>query len=168
VKPTPPGLLVAIAVAVGALVYAVVSRDYNSLPPVPLYSSLTIGFLAAAEFFSATSVRARLRGEPGTRPIDPLVVARLVALAKASAYGGVLALGGYSAFLGYTSRQLDNPAKAHDAAASGTGVVLSLALVAAALFLERVCRAPEPPDDDTDDEDIWDPVADWHRDDRRR
>jgi hypothetical protein len=46
---------------------------------------------------------------------------------------------------------------------------MAVVLVAAALLLERVCRVPGPPDDDEPpDEPEWDPLADWHRDDRRR
>jgi hypothetical protein len=169
VKPTPVRLLAAVAVVVGALAYVIVSRDYGDLPPVPLYAPATVAFLALAELFTASSVRARLRGRPGTRPIDPLVVAGLVALAKASAYAGALAVGGYGAFLGYTLQQLDNPHKAHDAAASGFGAGMALVLVAAALLLERVCRVPGPPDDDPPEpEPEWDPLADWRRDDDRR
>jgi Protein of unknown function (DUF3180) len=167
VKPTSIGLVVAVAAAFGAICYAIVSLAYDALPPLPLYGAATVCFLAVAELFTASSVRARLRGHPGTKRIDPLAVARLVALAKASAYAGALAFGAYGAFFGYTLQQLDNPHKAHDAAASGIGVAGSVLLTVAALLLERVCRVPGPPDDEPpDDRREWDPLADWHRDHR--
>ncbi|MFL6137670.1 MAG: DUF3180 domain-containing protein [Frankiaceae bacterium] len=168
-RPTPVRLLLAVAVAAGAVTYAVVRLWYGSLPLIPLYAPGTVAFLAVAELFTATSVRARLHGAPGTRPIDPLVVARLVALAKASAYAGSIALGGYVGYLAYAVQGLDNPNHAHDAGASAFGAAMSLVLVLAALLLERVCRVPGPPEDDEPPEEPeWDPLADWHRDDGRR
>lgn len=168
-RPTSLALLTTVAAACGAVIYAVVSLAYGSLPLIPLYAPATVAFLAVAELFTASSVRARLQGRPGTRPIDRLVVARLVPLAKASAYAGALALGGYAGYLGYAVQGLDNPSRSHDAAASAFGAGMSLVLVVAALLLERVCRVSGPPDDDeSPPEEEWDPLADWHRDDRLR
>jgi hypothetical protein len=168
VKPTRIGVLVAVAAVVGAVVYALLDLVYGSLPTVPLYAPATVAFLAIAELFAATSVRARLQVRPGHRPIDRLAVARLVALAKASALAGALILGGYAALLGYVAKGPTTPSKSHDAAASAFGVGAALLLVVAALVLERVCRVPGPPPEPPDDPDNRDPVADWHRDDRLR
>lgn len=165
-KPTRVALLVLVAAVTAAVTYVGVALGYGDLPPIPLYAPATVAFLGIAELATAASVRARLQHQPGTRPVDPLVVARLVALAKASAVGGALVTGGYAALLAYTGQGLDVPSKAHDAAASGFGAGAGLLLVVAALVLERVCRAPEPPDDALPRQREWDPLADLHRDDR--
>ena len=168
-RPTSLRLLAGLALLVGAVVYAVVVGSYGDLPLVPLVAPATIAFLGLAELLTATSVRARLQRRPGTTRIDPLIVARLVALAKASSVGGALVLGAYGGILAYTLQELGNPSKAHDAAASGLGVGASLLLLLAALLLERVCRVPGPPDDDNEPpQREWDPLADWHHDDRAR
>jgi hypothetical protein len=168
VKPTSIRLLVTAAVAAGAIVYTVVATSYSNLPPVPVFAPATLAFLGLAELFAAASVRARLQHRPGTRPIDPLVVARLVALAKASSFVGALAFGAYGAILGYVAQALDNPHKSHDATACGFGTAAGLLLVIAGLLLERVCRVPGPPDDEPPPPDEWDPLRDWHREDRHR
>jgi Protein of unknown function (DUF3180) len=167
-KPTSIRFLVAVAIVVGALVYILVAVSYGDLPPVPLFAPATLAFLGIAELLTALSVSARLQHRPGTRPIDPLVVARLVALAKASSFVGALAFGAYGAILGYVVQSLDNPHKAHDAAAGGFGAAAALLLVIAGLFLERVCRVEGPPDDEPPPPPEWDPLRDWHQEDRRR
>jgi len=167
-KPTSIRFLVAVAVVVGAIVYIVVALSYGDLPPVPVFAPVTLAFLGVAELFTAASVQARLQHQPGTRPIDPLVVARLVALAKASSFVGALAFGAYGAILGYVAQALDNPHKSHDAAAGGFGAAAGLLLVIAGLVLERVCRVPGPPDDEPPPPPDWDPLRDWHQEDRSR
>lgn len=165
-RPTRIAWLVAVAVISGAAVYAAVELAYSSIPPVPLYAPVAILFLGIAELLTAGSVRSRLDGRPGTRPIAPMAAARLAALAKASALAAAVAFGGYAGLLGYTLRQLDKSVPAHDATASGFGVLAALVLVLAALALERTCRLPDGDDDDPDklsDRD-WDPLAHWHDD----
>ena len=68
-----------------------------------------------------------------------MTVARLAALAKASSVVGALLGGGYAGFLGWVS-QRSSQAASHDTATATVAVALSLLLVAAALFLEHVCR----------------------------
>jgi hypothetical protein len=167
-KATSIRVLVAVAVATGAIVYTIVAVSYGDLPPIPLFAPATLAFLGVAELLTALSVRARLQHRPGTRPIDPLAVARLVALAKASSFVGALVFGGYGAILGYVAQALDNPHKSHDATACGFGTAAGLLLVIAGLALERVCRVPGPPDDEPPPPDEWDPLRDWHREDGRR
>ena len=71
----------------------------TDLPTPTIYALLWLAVLAIAEFYLAAVTRARLAGRPGTRPVDPLVVARFVALAKASSIVGSLAAGGYAGYL---------------------------------------------------------------------
>jgi drug/metabolite transporter (DMT)-like permease len=146
-RPTRWYVLVFVCVVAGGAAYLVTRHNYADLPSPQLYALLWLLLLAAAEAYTAMFTRARLHGRAGTRPIDPLVVARLVALAKASSVVGAVAAGAYAGFLGWVA-QISSPTAHHDARVSGAGVGASLALVAAALLLEWVCRVPK---DDADD-----------------
>ena len=146
-KPTRVSLLVLVAVVAGAAGYAITRSSYDTLPTPNLVALLWLALLAIAEFYIAVMTRARLAGRAGTRPINPLVVARFVALAKASSVVGAIAGGGYAGFLIWVAK-LDTPASSRDTRTSAFGVGFALLLVAAALFLEHVCRVPIRDDDD--------------------
>jgi hypothetical protein len=152
-RPTRWPLLVLVALVAGAVAYLVTRSSYDDLPTPSVYALLWLALLAIAEFYVALMTRARLTGRSGTRPADPLVVARLVALAKASSFVGSLAAGGYAGFLGWVAR-LGSPAANRDTTTSLFGVGFAVFLVAAALFLEHVCRVPR-----SDDDDEW-PLSD--------
>lgn len=151
-RPTRWSLLVVAALVAGGVAYVVTRAAYDSLPAPTNLLLLWIALLAIAEFYLALSTRARLAGRAGTRPVDPLVVARFVALAKASSIVGSLAVGGYAGFLLWVAR-LDSAAAHRDTRTAAFGVALSALLVAAALLLEYVCRVPKREDDD----DEWPP-----------
>ena len=104
-RPTSIKWLVAVTAVTGLLVFLLVLTVYGSLPQVPTFGPVSLVFLAVAEGVCAASIRARLAGRPGTRPIEPLAVARLAALAKASALAGALTGGGYLGMLAYTPRR---------------------------------------------------------------
>jgi hypothetical protein len=146
-KPTRLPVLLLLAVAVGAITYSVTRSSYDSLPRPHAVALFWLALLLIAEFYIAVMTRARLAGRAGTKPINPLVVARFVALAKASAIVGALAAGGYGGFLGWVAR-LSSPSANTDTETAAIGVGLALVLVATALFLEHVCRVPQHDDDD--------------------
>jgi uncharacterized membrane protein YbhN (UPF0104 family) len=146
-RPTRWSVLVVAAVVAGGVSYAITRSAYDSLPSPSLFALLWIAVLAIAETYLAAVTRARLAGRPGTRALDPLVVARLVALAKASSIVGALAAGGYAGFLAWVVR-LQSAAATRDTRTAIIGVGLAAVLVAAALFLEHVCRVPKRDDDD--------------------
>ena len=83
-----------------------------------------------------------------------MAVPRVVALAKASSAAGAAIAGLALGFLVYTIPLLDKPVPGHDAIVSAVTMLAAIALVLAALYLERACRAPEPPDDDDDSDDL--------------
>lgn len=162
-KPSSVPFLVAVVAVTGLLVFLAVLTVYGELPQVPTYAPVSLVFLAVAEGVSASSIRARLAGRPGTRPIEPLLVARLAALAKASALAGALMAGGYLGMLAYTLQHLDRRVSSHDAVASGFGLAAGVLLVFAALLLERACRRPDvPPGQDNQPPQEWDPLRDLH------
>jgi hypothetical protein len=146
-KPTRWPLLVLVALVAGGVAYLLTRSSYDSLPTPSVVALLWLALLAIAEFYVGVMTRARLRGRSGTRPINPLVVARFVALAKASSIVGSLAAGGYAGFLIWVAR-LDSPAANRDTKTAGIGIGFGVLLVAAALFLEYVCRVPDSTDDD--------------------
>jgi hypothetical protein len=85
--------------------------------------------------------------------VEPLVVARVVALAKASAYMATTLAGVFGGFLIYLSSSLDKDTPRQDFIVSAGSVLASLVLVVAALYLEYACRVPEGPDDEDDRRD---------------
>ena len=167
-RPTSIRWLLVVALITAGLVWLVVAIAYGELPQVPTYAPVSLVFLAVAEGVSAASIRARLAGRPGTRPIEPLAVARLGALAKASGLAGALMAGGYAGMLAYSLQHVERRVANHDAVASGFGVAAAALLVVAALLLERACRHHDvPPGDDNRPPREWDPLRDLHGGDER-
>jgi Protein of unknown function (DUF3180) len=147
-RPTRWPLLVALVVVAGVASYELTHAYYADVQSPPVYAPVWLLLLAIAEGYTAYTTNARLVGQPRTRPISPLVVARIAALAKATSPVGALATGAYAGFLADVATT-SGPQAHSDTRTAIVGVVCSVALVAAALVLERVCRA-KPPDDDHD------------------
>ena len=136
-KPTSVRLLLALAVlsaAAGWGLSSVFEAVIGRYLPVPWTAAAALGLLAAALLIWALLVRPRLRHDPHSRPLDPIVAARTAALAMAASRTGAIA-----------GRER--------VVSAGAAVVASLVLIAVALWLERLCRLPDPPGDvDLDDE----------------
>jgi hypothetical protein len=125
----------------------------GSLPSVPVAAPIVLALIAVVLAATALSLRARLRAQrerrPGAKGVDPLVAARAVVFGQASALVAALVsgmYGGVGVFL--LMEQLDVPARKDQAIYAAASVLAGAAVVAAAFFLERVCKLPE--DDDTD------------------
>jgi hypothetical protein len=167
-QPTKAWSLVVVAVCCAVLAWLAATIGFANFPPLPWTAVPALLLLAFGEVLFARNLRMRLRRDPGGRPagqtpgggsgsrpgikpVDPVAVPRVVALAKASSIAAA-AFGGLAAGFGiYTLASLDKPIPKHDALVSAVTAVAAIALVAAALYLERVCRSPDPPDDDDDD-----------------
>lgn len=145
-RPTRPWALVLLAAVAGAVAYILTRAFYADVPSPPTFAPLWLLLLALAEAYTAQLTRGRLAGRQGTKPINPLVVARLAALAKASSPVGALATGAYAGFLAKVA-MTSGPAAHDDTRTAIAGVVCGLALTAAALVLERVCRVKPPADE---------------------
>jgi len=151
-KPTRPSVLIAIALVSGVAAFLVMRAAYSSIPTLQAYAPASLAVLGVAELMLASTTRARLAGRPGTRPIHPITVARIAALAKASSPVGALGAGVYAGLLIYVARHLGQAsAYRRDTLVSALAVAASLLLIAGALLLERVCRVRRPPGEDTDD-----------------
>jgi hypothetical protein len=135
------------AAGVTLLVWLALRQWYGELPRLSWFLPLSLALLALAEVIAAGQLRARIRHRPGARPVQPLVAARSLALAKASAVVGAVMTGVWAGLLVYVLPRLDFLAAAGDDARTATvGVAAALSLVAAALWLEYSCRTPTPPD----------------------
>jgi hypothetical protein len=130
------------------LAYLGMGPTYASMPPLPTPAGAVLLVLAAAELVLAFALRARIERRPGSRPVQPLVAARAVALAQASALGGAVMAGLWLGVLGFLLPRRDElSAAAEDTPAAVVGLISAAALVAAALWLQHCCRTPPPEDD---------------------
>lgn len=145
--PTRPAALVVAALAAAALAWLLISTFYGSLPALPWLPVVTLAGLAVLEAYAAVNTRGRIERKPGRDPVNPLMVARFVVLAKASALAGAIFAGFYAGLTGWLFVE-DTRAATQDRPAAVGGLVAALALVAAALWLERSCRVPDRPDDE--------------------
>jgi fucose 4-O-acetylase-like acetyltransferase len=147
-NPTRPWTLVAVAAACAVAAWLVVRSRFGELPTLPWSAAPALVVLAVAEALSGRNLRARIQGRRSGKPLAPIAVARMAALAKASSMGGA-AFGGLAAgFFAYTAGQLSLAVPRGDAINAGITVAAAGILVAAALYLERCCRAPSGNGDD--------------------
>ncbi|WP_412540782.1 DUF3180 domain-containing protein [Longispora sp. K20-0274] len=145
-RPTNPGTLFVAGLAAAALTWVLVDRFYGEFPKLTWLTALTLGLLALAELYAAWNTRARLARRPGTEPVEPLTVARLVVLAKASSVVGALFAGVYAALaLWLWMSRLD--AADRDLPGAVLALFASVVLLVAALWLEHSCRIPPGPED---------------------
>ena len=144
-RPTRIAVLVALALVAGGLGYVLTRAYYADVQSPPRYAPVWLLLLALAEGYTAMVTRSRLAGRHGTKPVNPIVVARFAVLAKATSPVGALGLGGYAGFLVHVART-SGPAADRDTRTAVLGVVCSLLLVLGALALERVCRVKPPTD----------------------
>jgi hypothetical protein len=140
VIPTRVWRLVLIGVVCAAASWLVIRLVYSVLPPLPWTAVPALLLLAIAESWSGRNLRARLRGRVGSKPILPIAVARMAALAKASSLAAALVGGLAAGFLIYVSGSLDKATPRSDALVAASTVVSAVLLVMAALYLERGCQ----------------------------
>jgi hypothetical protein len=146
VTPTRLRLLLAVALVTGIVTWAVLrvlAVWRGGYPDVGWPTPVTVALLAGAMFVTVFTVRPRLRRRPGAKPLPPLVAARFAALALASSRAGAAIAGGYLGFIAALAGELDTDYGRERAIYAGLTVVASVALVVAALLLERACRLPD-------------------------
>jgi len=143
--PTRARLLVVLAV-VGAVVGWSLSRLVDAYVgrslPVPWTAPVVMGMLAVAIVLWTRGTRARLARRPGTKPMEPIVAARSAALAMAGSRTGSVVAGFYLGVAIALSRGWDVPYVRELTLLALATVLTSGAVVAASLWLERVCRLP--------------------------
>lgn len=163
-KPVSRRDLVVLAVGLAVVAWVLVRAFYSSLPPLSWWLPLPLGVVAVGEALGARALRARLAAEREARsghradagrgataarpelrlqPVEPLLVARVAVLAQASAWVGAAFAGLWTGALVHVAPAVGTLVSApRDTVGSALGLVLSLALVLAALWLEAVCRVP--------------------------
>ncbi|RZU21536.1 DUF3180 domain-containing protein [Streptomyces sp. BK239] len=147
--------LVGVFLVAGVLSWAG-ARLWNSLgtlPSVPLAAPIALAVIAVILLATALSLRARLKAQRERRPeakgVDPLMAARAVVFGHASALVAALVAGMYGGTGVFLLESLDMPARRDQAVYAAFSVVAGIAVIAAAIFLERVCKLPEDDDDNT-------------------
>ncbi len=134
----------AIATVMGVAVADLVDTQLGRSIPIPWSAVLTIAAVAVALAGWALSFRRRLRAS-GTE-VDPFVAVRSAALAMAASRAGAITAGLFAGIGLWFAADLSTPVARERAVVCAAGVVASLALVAAALWLEHICRIPEDPE----------------------
>jgi hypothetical protein len=146
-------VLAGVFVVAGILSWAG-ARLWNSigtLPSVPLAAPVVLALIAVVLLATALSLRARFKAQrerrPGAKGVDPLMAARAVVFGQASALVAALVAGMYGGTGIFLLELLDIPARRDQAFYAGFSVLAGIGVIAAALFLERVCRLPEDDDE---------------------
>lgn len=148
------GVLAGLFAAAGVLSWGAARLwdSLDSLPSVPLAAPIVLAVIAVVLLATALSIRARLRAQrerrPGAKRVEPLMAARSVVFGQASALVAALVAGMYGGTGVFLLGFLDIPPRRDQAIYAGLSVVAGIAVIAAALFLERVCKLPEDHDDD--------------------
>lgn len=145
---TPIGRLVLVTVVTAAVVVAglrLAESRGATLLPVPLLSSAVILVIAAVVVGLGWSVRQYTRGRrPG---LDPLLAARTVVLATASAYTGSLLTGWYVAHVLVTLGDWQIEARRDLAVSAGVAALCTVGLAVVGLVVERWCEVRRDDDD---------------------
>ncbi|MTE20369.1 DUF3180 family protein [Streptomyces sp. TRM43335] len=124
----------------------------GTLPAVPVAAPVVLAVIAVVLTATALSLRARLRAQrerrPGAKGVEPIMAARAVVFGQASALVASLVAGAYGGTgLYLLTSAMDVAARRDQAAYAGLSVLAGVAVVAAAVFLQRVCRLPEDDDE---------------------
>lgn len=159
-RPTEPATLVVAGLATAGVAWLLISNFYQDLPPMIWPPVVIIAGIAVLEAAVARNLWVRIQQRSsvpaagrrglagGAEPVEPLTVVRFVVLAKASSLAGAIFTGWYAGFLPWLLVESGRlPAAGTDLPPTIGGLVASIALMVVALWLERACRVPEPPED---------------------
>ena len=146
-KPTRISTLVIIAVVCAAAGWLLLRAVYAKLPPLPWTGVPALLIAAVAEAWTGRDLKARISGRrQGLKPVAPLFVTRMVALAKATSVAAAIIAGFTAGFDFYLAGSLNASTPREDALTAAITFVAAVVLACAALYLENSCRVPEDPD----------------------
>jgi len=173
VKPTRVSTLAAVAVVCAALGWLLLRTLYAKLPPLPWTGVPALLIAALAEAWTGRDIKARIAarrgsgqgtgrgsgqgtgrgsgqgpGREGMKPVAPLFVSRMVALAKATSMAAAIIAGFAAGFDIYLAGSLSASVPRQDALTAVITFAAAVVLACAALYLENCCRVPEDPDRD--------------------
>lgn len=148
-------VLAGLFVVAGVLAWAVARlwNSFGTLPAVPVAAPVVLAIIATVLLATALSLRSRLKAQrerqPGAKGVDPMMAARAVLFGHASALVASLVSGIYGGVgVALLMDPSEAPARQDQTVYAGGSVLAGIAVVATAIFLERVCRLPEDEDDD--------------------
>ncbi|WP_106397136.1 DUF3180 domain-containing protein [Actinocorallia populi] len=146
-----PSLLLALVFAAALAVWALLKGVYSQLPPLPWTAVPTLLLLALGEVVTGVNIRNKIHHKAAAedaRPVDPLSVANMAVLGKASAHAAAALTGVFLGFAFHVLPDLDLPTPRHDFIVSAATTASALILTGAALFLEWCCRIPKDPEEE--------------------
>lgn len=142
-----PLMLISLAVAVVSwLALRAWSAQGHELPTLPWTAPGVMGLMAVAVLTAGVPVRRWTRGRR-TRPLDPLVAARTVVLAKAAQYAGALMTGWYAGQALTLLSTLDVASRRSMLLRALVSVVTAAGVWVAGWLVERFCRVDRSDDD---------------------
>lgn len=143
-RPSTLGLVALVALAFGWTLARIYDAAGQGRPDGTWLTAGLLAFLAGLLVVAARIVRGWVTERRYDRRMGPLVVSRLLALAKAASVCGAAVVGGYTGLaLAHVLAQSDSGRLVRPLAT----VVAGALLVAAGLLLERACLVPQPPPD---------------------
>ena len=151
-RPTRTSTLAVVAVVCALAAWLLLHSVYEKLPPLPWTGVPALLLAAFAEAWTGRDLRARIAGRRGAKPVAPLFVSRMVALAKASSLAASAIAGLAAGFVIYLSGSLSAAVPRQDAVTAAVTLASAVLLACAALYLEYCCRVPDAPDRDKTDQ----------------
>jgi hypothetical protein len=171
VKPTRVSTLVVLTAICAVLGWLLLRALYAKLPPLPWTGVPALLIAALAEAWTGRDLKARIMGRRGSgqgmgrgsgqgagrggqgtdrglKPVAPLFVTRMVALAKATSLAAAIIAGFAAGVDIYLSGSLSASVPRQDALTAVITFAAAVVLACAALYLENCCRVPEDPDRD--------------------
>ncbi len=134
-------------VVVGWLVARLSYVARGEVAPVPWSAALVLAAAGVALVFTAIRTRHRLERKPGTKPLPPLVGARLAALGLAASRVGAGVGGGYAGYALFLLGDLTTDYRKELVLRCALCVLGAIVVVVGALLLERALRLPEDTDE---------------------
>jgi len=149
---TRPRDLLAVALFGTIAGYLLIRLNYGQIPPLPRFAGLPAAVVALAEALFGRGIRSRIqadRSELGVQaklPVPPLVAARALIAAKATALAAAAFSGLWLGLILYVAPQSAVVRAAGSDLSTGLiGLLAAAAMVSGALYLEYCCRAPKRP-----------------------
>ena len=146
-KPTRVSTLVIIAVVCAVAGWLLLRAVYAKLPPLPWTGVPALLIAAFAEAWMGRDIKGRIAGRAGSKPVEPLFVSRMVALAKASSVAAAIIAGFAAGSDFYLAGSLNASTPRQDALTAVITFVAAIVLACAALYLEYCCRVPGDPEE---------------------
>jgi hypothetical protein len=138
--------LVAAFVIVGGLIYLLLRSYYDSIPPVHYQVGVPVAGLAIGELIIARRVHLAVTHDPDAKPMAAIVIARCVALGKASALVGAAMVGACAGLLIRVIPSVSTvTAAANDLRVGLAILAAAVLLMASGLVLERSGLIPRDP-----------------------